>query len=535
VGRRVANVAMAALVAAGGVVAIAPGTGGAAGPCSALPTRTITGAQTARFTTTLSPNERVNADAASWAPSTAMPYPVYFDANADSCWDGGRITGTFPIETTWNVYHDSAGIGIGGPNVVVDHSRIFNVGDGVRIRGNASNFRVEDAYLSYIRDDCIENDRLYSGTITRSFLDGCYVAFSTRRAGTVSNDGRLNTETISDSLVRLQAMPTVYSGSAAGHGGFFKWDVPGGTSPKLVITNTIFRADQNSNHQDLNLPAGYDVTCSGNTMVWLGTGPFPGSLPSCFTVTTDRSVWDGAARAWDKAHPGVITGPEVSVGDASVLEGNSGARSMRFPVTLSSPPGAGKSVTVYWATTQGSAGSSDFAFTKGALVFTGNDVIKMVSVPVAQDTRSESNELMYLVASGVDGGENHRERGAGTIIDDDIGSGIRLVTSDATVVEGDAGIRNLVVPITLTQSAASNAPVSAHWSTVAKSASAGSDFTPMSGTLVIPAGKRQGTVTIPLLADVVSEGTESFQVVVDHATNATVMDGTGVITIRDDD
>jgi hypothetical protein len=533
--RRVAHAAIAALVVAAGVVAAVPATGGAAGPCSASPTRTITGAQTSRFTTTLSPNERVNADAASWAPSTATPYPVYFDANTDSCWDGGRITGTFPIETTWNVYHDSAGIGIGGANVVVDHPRIFNVGDGIRIRADAQNFRVEDAYMSYVHDDCIENDRLYSGTITRSFLDGCYVGFSTRQAGTSAYDGRLNTETISDSLVRLQAMPTVYSGSAAGHGGFFKWDVPGGTSPKLVITNTIFRADQNTNHQDLNLPAGYNVTCSGNTMVWLGTGPFPGNLPSCFTVTTNRSVWDAAARAWDHAHPGVITGPEVSVGDASVLEGNSGARSMRFPITLSSPPGTGRTVTVYWSTTQGSAGSSDFAFTKGSLVFGANDVIKTVSVPVTQDTRTEGNELMYLVAAGVDAGENHRERGTGTIFDDDPGSGIRLVTSDATVVEGDAGTRNLVIPITLTQSAATDAPVSAHWSTVAKSATAGSDFTPASGTLVIPAGKRQGTITVPVLADLLSEGTESFQIVVDHATNATITDGTGVITIRDDD
>ena len=84
--------------------------------------------------------------------------------------------------------------------------------------------------------------------------------------------------TISNSLVRLQAMPTVYSGSAAGHGGFFKWDDAGGTSPKLNITNTIFRADQDTNHQDLNLPAGYDVTCSHNTMVWLGAGAVPGHL-----------------------------------------------------------------------------------------------------------------------------------------------------------------------------------------------------------------------------------------------------------------
>jgi hypothetical protein len=536
VGRHFANVAIAALVAVGGLVAIAPATGGATGPCSASPTRTITGVQSARFTTTLGPNERVDANSASWAPSTAMPYPVYFDANADSCWDGGRITGTFPIETTWNVYHDSAGIGVGGPNVVVDHPRIFNVGDGIRIRANAANFRVEDAYLSYIRDDCIENDRLFSGTITHSFLDGCYVAFSTRQAGTSSVDGHLNTETISDSLVRLQAMPTVYSGSAAGHGGFFKWDVPGGTSPKLVITNTIFRADQNTNHQDLNLPAGYSATCSNNTMVWLGPGAFPGSPSSCWTVTTDRAVWDAAVRAWDIAHPGVITGPEVSVGDASVDEGDSGARTVQFPLTLSEPPASGKSVTVYWSTAPGTAGSNDFTTKKGKTVFTGSQVSKTITVTVKQDTSDEPNELMYLLVAGVDGGANHRERGTGTIVDDDPGSGIRLLVSDATVVEGDSGTRNLVVPITLTQSAATDAAVSAHWSTVATgSAAPGTDYTGKSGTLSIAAGKRQGTVTIPILSDTGSEGTETFQLVVSTATNATILDGTGVITIRDDD
>jgi hypothetical protein len=203
---RIAKGVLVALVAMAGLVAM-PASAGAVGPCSAAATRTISGAQTTRFTTTLNPNERVNADNATWAASTAMPYPVYFDANADSCWDGGRINGTFPIGTTWRVYHDTAGIGIGGPNVIVDHPRVFNVGDGIRIRDNADNFRVEDAYLSYIHDDCVENDRLFNGTITNSFLDGCYVAFSTRRAGTSTADGRVNTETISNSLVRLQAMP----------------------------------------------------------------------------------------------------------------------------------------------------------------------------------------------------------------------------------------------------------------------------------------------------------------------------------------
>ncbi|MBK5289093.1 MAG: hypothetical protein JJE46_11575 [Acidimicrobiia bacterium] len=339
--------------------------------------------------------------------------------------------------------------------------------------------------------------------------------------------------TIRDSLVRLQAMPTVYSGTAGGHGGFFKLDDNAPVSPKLDISNTIFRADQDTNHQSLNLPAGYPVTCSNNTMVWLGPGAFPGSLPSCFNVTTDRSVWDSAARAWDVAHPGVITGPEVSIGDASIIEGSVGTRLLRFPLSLLTAPGAGNPVTVYWTTAPRTADASDFVTTKGKVTFSGTPVFKMVSAVVRPDSSKESNELMYVAVAGVDGGENHRERGTGTIVNDDPGSGIRLAVSDSLLVEGDGGKRTLIVPIALTEKAAADVVI--NWSTVSGSATAGSDFTAKSTTTKIKAGRRFVYLSIPILSDTVSEGTESFQIVVNSATNATVVDNTGVVTIRDDD
>ena len=110
----------------------------------------------------------------------------------------------------------------------------------------------------------------------------------------------------------------------------------------------------------------------------------------------------------------------------------------------SEAPAAGKTVTVYWSTAPGTAGSSDFAVKKGKIVFSGAQVFKTVQIAVKPDSSDESNELMYLVAAGVDGGENHRERGTGTIVDDDPGSGVNLVVSDATVVEGDSGTRVLM-------------------------------------------------------------------------------------------
>lgn len=533
--RALRMVVVVGLVAAGPVGVTA--TPAAAATCAPVATRDLTGPQSA-FTSTLAAGERVNAETATWAPSTTVPYPIYFDSTADSCWDGGRVTGTFPVTTPWRVYHDTAGMGVSGSNVRIDHPRIFNVGDGIRIRDRADGWTVRNAYLSYVHDDCIENDRLVSGTIDGSFLDGCYVGVSTRRSDGTTYDGHLNTVTLSNSLVRLQAMPTVYSGTAAGSGGFFKWDTSAArTSPKLAITNTVFRADQDTNHQDLSLPAGYAVTCANNVMVWLGTGPFPGSLPNCFTVTTDRAVWDAAVAGWKGAHPGVISGPEVSVGDASIVEGSSGSRSLRFPVTLSQPPGANSTVSVYWSTAPGrgvtgATAGTDFTTAKGKLTFTGSQVVKYVSVAAKPDATDEPNEQLALVLAGVDGGEAHRDRATGTIVDDDPGTG-GLVVSDATVVEGDAGARSLVVPISV--SAPVGTPVLVHWSTVNGSAVAGADFTARSGTVKLGASARMVTVSIPLAVDTVAEPTETFQVVVDSAPGVLVLDGAGVVTVVDDD
>jgi len=55
----------------------------------------------------------------------------------------------------------------------------------------------------------------------------------------------------------------------------------------------------------MGIPPGQLQDCANNVMVWLGPGSFPATLPSCFTVTTDRSVWDNAVADWLARHPTV--------------------------------------------------------------------------------------------------------------------------------------------------------------------------------------------------------------------------------------
>ena len=74
-----------------------------------------------------------------------------------------------------------------------------------------------------------------------------------------------------------------------------------------MIVNTIVRVDQRPSHGTLEIPAGLVTTgaasCANNTIVWLGEGPYPAALPACFTVTTDREIWQKAVTEWIARHP----------------------------------------------------------------------------------------------------------------------------------------------------------------------------------------------------------------------------------------
>jgi hypothetical protein len=244
-----------------------------------------------------------DARTASWV--AVGNWPVHIARGSDVCWVGGRIQGTFSDRTTWNKLHGTGAFSLGTPGSTVDGIRIHNYGDGIRVVSSRSEgFTIREVHLSFLRDDCVENDRLHGGVLEDSLLDGCYVALSARpsKADTAS-EGRTNTWVVRRSLIRLQPMPTVYKGPAPGHGGFFKWDQTG-RGPRLTLEDNVFRVDQRSNHTTMGVPPGALAGCRNNTMVWLGDGPYPDPLPDCFTVTTDPAVWDDAVAAWQARHPG---------------------------------------------------------------------------------------------------------------------------------------------------------------------------------------------------------------------------------------
>ena len=243
---------------------------------------------------------RVDASRAVFISGPDNRYPVNLGGGNGACLAGGVVFGQYGRRQSWDTMHDmnNAAVAFDTPAFVVEGVRVDNVTDGVRVQEGT--FTLRGSWLSYVRDDCVENDHLHGGLIEDVLFDGCYVGVSERPSAGAGYDGRAETLTVRRSLVRLQPMPRPPDGPGGlGHGGFFKWDT---LATSLALHDNVFMAEQDSHTGTLGMPASL-TSCSNNVMVWLGSGPFPKPLPSCFTVTTDRAVWDDAVADWKASHP----------------------------------------------------------------------------------------------------------------------------------------------------------------------------------------------------------------------------------------
>ncbi len=85
---------------------------------------------------------------------------------------------------------------------------------------------------------------------------------------------------------------------------------------------------------------------------------------------------------------------------------------------------------------------------------------------------------------------------------------------------------------TVTLSSASGKPVSVAYATANGTALAGVDYTSVSGTLTFAPGETSKTILVPILGGTADVPDRTFQVVLTGPTDATLLDGVGVGTIR---
>jgi hypothetical protein len=109
---------------------------------------------------------------------------------------------------------------------------------------------------------------------------------------------------------------------------------------------------------------------------------------------------------------------ELSIGDASALERNSGQSNARFTVSLSEA--SEQTVTVDYATADGTAiAEIDYQAREGTLTFQPGETTQMLNVQVIGDTLDEPDETFFVNLTNPVNATIADGQGLGTIIDDD--------------------------------------------------------------------------------------------------------------------
>src|ERR1044072_8136111 len=100
---------------------------------------------------------------------------------------------------------------------------------------------------------------------------------------------------------------------------------------------------------------------------------------------------------------------------------------------------------------------------------------------------------------------------------------------DASITEGDSGTSQLTFTVKLSQAA--SGPVTVNYSTANGTATAGSDYTALTGTITFAAGETTKTITAPIAGDTAVEANEPFTINLAAASGATIVDGSAVGTV----
>ncbi len=260
---------------------------------------------------------------------------------------------------------------------------------------------------------------------------------------------------------------------------------------------------------------------SGWTGACSGTGPCSVTMNAAMSVSATFSSTSGP--------PPPPPTPSASIGDVTHPEGLTGDTPFVFTVTLS---GASSStVTIGYATADGTASStSDYAATSGTLTFVPGQTSATVTVAVHGDSTPENDETFTVNLSGATGATIADGQGLGTIQNDDLPT---ISVSDYSHLEGNTG--KTAFTFTISLSAAAPFEVSVGYRTKNGTATAPSDYVGANGTAAFAPGQTTKTVTVQVIGDRTPEADETFSLVLGGASHATIADGTGIGTIKNDD
>ena len=355
-------------------------------------------------------------------------------------------------------------------------------------------------------DDIEEDDETLTLTLTNPVA---LTLGDATAAGTIEDDDKQVTAEFAADTV-----PNSHDGTAFSVEFVFSEDIPG--MSYVWVRDTLVGVTGGT------LAAQRRVAAPSNLRWELDIEPEAWDTDTTLTIAAGLTLPDGSTLSTGDA----VTVPgqrAVSVTDATAAEGAPAS----FTVTLDRA--VVEQAVVEYATSDGTAtAGSDYDARAGTLEFQSGEIEKTLAVPTTNDDADEDDETFTLTLSRPSA--NVRLSGTtatATIRDDDEAPSVGV--ADARAVEGTA------VPFAVTLSTASGREATVDYATSDGTATAGSDFDAMAGTLTFAPGETRLTVDVPTTDDGIDEDDETLTLTLTNPVALTLGDATAAGTIEDDD
>jgi uncharacterized delta-60 repeat protein len=176
-------------------------------------------------------------------------------------------------------------------------------------------------------------------------------------------------------------------------------------------------------------------------------------------------------------------------------------------------------VTVVARTSPGTATlGSDYAAMTATLTFYGGDTIQGLWIPIYEDTLAEGDETVLLTLSNPTGGAVLGSPSSAVLTIRNGGARVEFQAPSYQAKEGDGP-----ATITVRRRGDDNVAFSVEFLMQDGAATAGEDYTPVSGSIEFAAGEILKTLTVPILDDGSVEPPETVQLVLTNATHGVVL------------
>jgi hypothetical protein len=230
-----------------------------------------------------------------------------------------------------------------------------------------------------------------------------------------------------------------------------------------------------------------------------------------------------------------LNAPSISVGDATLTEGNTGTLNMIFTVSITAV--FDRDVTVRYATSDGNSWNTatagiDYQSRSGQVTIPAGNTSATIAIPVYGDRLVENSETFSVRLTDPTNAFIADGSGVATIVDNEP----RISINNVSKSEGN-GKKTTLYTFTVTLSAAYDQAVTMSYRTVDGTATTGDgDYIGKTGTLTFAPGETTKTITIEVKADNKRELNESFYLdLFGNSSNSTFTKFRGVGTIWNDD